>query len=220
MFAGRYHEAEVAFAAYLGTHPTFASEWNLKYWALTHIRTTLGHSLQQRQVASALKLANIEGSGEGQEVKQRLGHALQLDALCGLAWFNLGVYENLTGNRCGAFEAFLIAALIQRWDVEAWCNAFSLAVFESVGQSLIPDIMRAAYFATGSCFSDQVLKFANRQPMGFPVSEFVNIVESALSTLPKEQGPVAGRLLTSGGIKVLTVNRSSRADITGVGGGS
>lgn len=208
MFAGRYHEAEVAFAAYLRTNPTSASEWRLKHWALAYVRTTLGYNLQQRQVVKALKLAGIEGSGGGQEAKQRLGHALELDALCGLAWFNLGVYENSTGNRRGAFEAFLIAALIQRWDVEAWCNALFLAVLESVGQSLIPDIMRAAYFANGKRLSDQVLKFAHSQPKGFPVAEFVNLVESALCTPPKEQEPVTARLLTGGVVRSLSVRPS------------
>jgi len=187
MFAGRYHKAEVAFAAYLRTKPTSSSEWRLKHWALAYIRTKLGCGLQQRQVAKALKLAGMESPGGGPEVKQRLEYTLGLDALCGLAWFNLGVCENSTGNRHGAFGAFLTAALIQRWDAEAWCNALFLAVFESVEQSLIPDIMTAAYFATGKRLLDQVLKFAHSQPKGFPVSEFVNLVESTLSTLPKEK---------------------------------
>jgi len=62
------------------------------------------------------------------EIRSVCNRALQLDALCPLAWFNLGGVAQRAGDAEVALDAYLIAALIQRGDVESWANAFAIAL--------------------------------------------------------------------------------------------
>ena len=49
--------------------------------------------------------------------------AIELDALCGLAWFNLGIEQNRSGKHADAAFSFILCGLVQTWDIEAWVNA-------------------------------------------------------------------------------------------------
>ncbi len=77
---------------------------------------------------SALELSSPTSELSEIQFEQRLDEALQFDALCGLAWFNLGSVLNRQGKRDDACIAYLWAALVQPKDAEAWANAFALSV--------------------------------------------------------------------------------------------
>jgi tetratricopeptide (TPR) repeat protein len=137
MFVGKYRKSQEAFDAYLSSASDADPEWCLKAWALRGLRSMLGCDEQKRQMVAAIKLVPSDINLVPDEAKQKLKEALRHDALCGLAWFNLGVLEYQTGNRDDAFISFLMAALIQRNDVEAWCNSIALGIFSKENESLV-----------------------------------------------------------------------------------
>jgi tetratricopeptide (TPR) repeat protein len=211
MFAGRYAGAKSAFEGSRAATHIGESEWRLKRWALAHILKKVGRTQQKRETKEALKLAGVESPAPALPLETRepekLEAALGLDALCGLAWFNLGVSESFRGDKNAAFADFLTAALIQKWDVEAWCNAMTLATYAPDGAPLIRDIVRVAHRVNGKRFLDQVDTWARSQSKGFPVADFVNLVYSEVSTIPKEEESVAIRLLA--GDSIISVQTNS-----------
>lgn len=198
MFAGRYRESREAFDAYLTSTPDAASEWRLKAWALQGIRRTLGCDEQKRQTVAAIKLVPHDIKPCSEEIRQKLEEALRHDALCGLAWFNLGVLESQTGKREDAFLSFLMASLINRGDVEAWCNAMGLGISSEQYRSIFPYVLETAFRINGEDFLEQLARLAQGQPKGFPVTEFLNRINECLSLIARERQPFEVRLLGKG----------------------
>ena len=134
MFAGQYKNAKREFGEYLDNTQELAPQWRLKHWALTKI-LGLGIEDQTRQTGPARSSAGDPAT---------LDDALGLDALCGLAWFNKGAGQLRDKNRQLASESYLMAAVCQDWDLEAWRNAFGLAMEDKDNQAA-PWILMAAY---------------------------------------------------------------------------
>jgi tetratricopeptide (TPR) repeat protein len=188
MFAGRYRESQQAFESYLSSSAEFESEWRLKTCVLGWIRSMLGCDEQKRQTEAAIKLTkpNNHLVSHAVEYRQRLQDALKQDALCGNAWFNLGVLESQTGNQESAFVPFLMAALIKTGDVEAWCNAIVFGIFAGY-DSLVSDIILAAYQLNGNDLMEELIRSAQSQPEGFPITDFLNVMNKILSEVPREE---------------------------------
>lgn len=195
MFAGRYRESQEAFDTYLASDPNAAPEWRLKAWVLCVICQVLDE--QKRQTKAAMKLASRDDTLPPMEYKQRLEEALWHDALSGLAWFNLGVLESQIGNQEDAFVPFLIASLIQKNDLEAWCNAIGIGISGEY-HSLVPVIFMAAYQLNGEFFIEQLFMFVQSQPKDFPVTDVLNAINEIVSQLPQEERPLKVRLLGEG----------------------
>ncbi len=146
MFAGQYAKAKVQFGLYLGETKELSPQWRLKDWALTQI-LKLGVETQNRQTRGALSLAGDPAT---------VDDALQLDALCGLAWFNKGAGQLAVKDRRMAFVYYLLAAVCQDWDVEAWRNAFALATEHEEDREAGPYILMAAYEINGEPFLEEL----------------------------------------------------------------
>jgi tetratricopeptide (TPR) repeat protein len=199
MFAGKYRKAQQEFERYLASAKDSKAEWRLKARVLSRVRALTGVDEQVRQtrVANELVERAIKASAE-KERRKLLEEALEYDALCGLAWFNLGVSWSKSGKRWYAFFSFLIAGLCQRKDVEAWVNVVALGSSLKSQRFLIPYIIETAYFFNRERLMEQFAKFAQSQPKGFPAAKFLNIVSETLSAIPKERQPIEIRLLKKG----------------------
>ena len=137
----------------------------------------------------------------------RLQEALKLDALCALAWFNLGTCLNEQGKCDDACIAFLFAALIQRGDAVSWANAFALAMSVKDYQFLAGHIVVAARSSCGEIFTEQLFRLADSQPGDFPRLEFLTGINDALSRIPENGSAFQVRfLLENGNVKVCTLN--------------
>jgi len=198
MFAGRYRDAQEAFDAYLASAQEPESEWRLKAWALRGIRRHVKCEEQERRTIAARELASRMSTDSPEESIHRLEEALRKDALCGLAWFNLGVLHSQARRRDDAFLAFLVASLSQRNDVEAWANAMALGIFSEEYRPLVPDIIKTAYSLNGERFSEQLVRFAKEQPDGFPATDFVNAIGGILTELTPKRRRFDLRLLGEG----------------------
>lgn len=69
--------------------------------------------------------------------------ALKADPLSGLAWFNYAVYKSKQ-DRSNRYWEWLIAAIIQNWDVVAWANALILMTTEKTPPPI--NLLSAALF--------------------------------------------------------------------------
>ena len=184
MFAGEYEQAEKQFTLYLGEEATISSpEWVLKNWALGHI-VGLGVPSQKRQTRAALAHAGSPATIE---------EALRLDALCGLAWFNQGAAELDANHRDSALRSYLLAAVCQTWDLEAWRNAYALATEREEDRAFAPWILWAAYELNGERFFEE-LAGAMQGPVE-RVREHVRALRIALDELPRKHGSREFRLL-------------------------
>lgn len=187
MFAGRYHEAEQAFYAYLASNPDAASEWRLKACVLVWIRSMLRRDEQKRQTGAAIELVipNNHLTSHPVEYRQRLQDALECDALCSYAWFNLGILESQIGNQESAFVPFLMAALIRKNDTEAWCHSITIGIFSGY-HALLSDMIATAYKVNGESLLEELLKLAQSQPEGFPITKFFDGMNKIFSKLTQE----------------------------------
>ena len=88
--------------------------------------------------------SNLEDS----EIEQVSLRTLASDALCPVAWFNLGVTRNQNSNAADAAMCFLLAALIVPQDLESWANAFGLA-WQVNNMYLVGWILTTAYEKNG-----------------------------------------------------------------------
>jgi tetratricopeptide (TPR) repeat protein len=137
MFSGSYKRSQELFESYLQSNPEGASEWDLKLFVLKFIGANLKIDSQKRKIKDAIKLLDNCKSLSDDQMSAAITTALENDALCGLAWFNQGVLALQSTNKNDALIPFLIEALVNNWDVEAWCNALALSIFPS-GATTLP----------------------------------------------------------------------------------
>jgi tetratricopeptide (TPR) repeat protein len=147
MFAGKYSEAKGLFGIYLSEADETYDEYCLKRSAMKILTEKIGIRDQKRDPEAATKIAEKEKSDY-----RSLYKAIEKDALSSLAWFNIGVGANLAGKREEAFFAFLMAALINRCDLEAYFNCIKLWFGLKYELHLFIHIVRFAYWVNGVSF--------------------------------------------------------------------
>ena len=193
MFNGEYAESLRLFRSHNKRNPRLEAEWQLKEWFLAHIVETLGSHRQRRQPSKAAHIFDDAAASMAQPERVHAA-AVELDALCGLAWFNLAVHLHDIGHNADAATAFTMAALCQRWDVEAWANAFVLAFAEPAYRELAVQVLLAAYEAHGSVFVERCVGMVDTEHQ----PEFEVALRRALEAAPRRRGAATLRALGPG----------------------
>lgn len=143
MYNGQYREALGKFDDFLSvcSKDDFSvSEWMLKRCCLDYMVNGCSISNQIRKPQLAEKLAS-----DGKPNMESLDKAIESDALCGLAWFNLGCLLKDESNWNHAAMSYLICGLLQPHDIEAWVDAV-LCTFNSKLSSLhLSHVITQAY---------------------------------------------------------------------------
>jgi tetratricopeptide (TPR) repeat protein len=122
LFAGRYAQAADLFSKHAGTTPDHA-EWRLKRFATAALVAMTGAQLQRRQVERAVVVMATSFSEPN-----TCWQAVEADALCAHAWYNLGVAAVNAARNDEALQMFLLSALAAPFDVESWCNVAILSI--------------------------------------------------------------------------------------------
>lgn len=188
MMSGQYKAARAILEDLSDASP----EYHLKAVGLRHIAERLGIEAQVREAESASRLAGSVATGDAQKPLLVIEAALKKDALCPLAWFNLGNCLDQS-DTSGRFFAYLMAALCFRGDVEAWCNALFLALLAG-RVDLSPLIVSAAYFGNGQLFLDRLAEVLSAQKPDFPRDTFWELVREAIEQQTSDRGPVEVRV--------------------------
>lgn len=201
MFHGDYERARQLFESFNAgdvedDRPRLA-EFRLKEFLLHVVIDQLGISRQERQPDAALQLSGaVDGNLHPEEAVATLNEALNLDALCGLAWFNRGAADQLRGSTQSVFVDYLVAALLQPWDAEAWGNAVTLAALSEGAETFLGDILVTARRVAGeAAVMEHVIRAARAQREEFPHEEFAGSIQGIFDNLPPE--PVEGFTLRS-----------------------
>lgn len=131
LFAGMYDEALAEFRGAVpeldSEDPRDVAEWKLKQYVLESIIKAAGAECQSRAPAAAEGLFPEERPSDSTLVGICL-RALKLDALCTRAWLNFGVASESLGEDDDALLGFLVAAVLDRGDTNAWADAATLAL--------------------------------------------------------------------------------------------
>jgi tetratricopeptide (TPR) repeat protein len=205
MFSGWYDEAKTWFDKYLADKPydptqelcSERDEWHLKYHMMIHIVNSMGIKQQERNAKAATGHIS-RGIEEPALMHDALTRALEADALCGLAWFNMGQELVHTDNdRKAAVYSYLFAGLTQPRDVEAWVNATFLGI-EQQAFDVIQSIICVAYSRNRDTYIEEVVRFVERQAMAADAkTHLINSFVGLCNRIPKEQKPAKIRLFES-----------------------
>jgi len=130
MHAGRYQEAYAIF------EPIVADETHLGAWAATKatalrwVIETTGVTEQERNSDGAATVAGQFASRAltAEEVSKASKEIWTLDAVSPLGWFNLARDYLDNGDERGGLYAYLVTAVMQERDVEAWVNVVNLSL--------------------------------------------------------------------------------------------
>ena len=132
-------------------------EWNLKALCLHAVVDTLEVKQQNRtdseEKTNALDLKDPE---------QLINYIKDNDALSPLCWFNLGIINAEQGQYRNAQIGFILAALINGHDPEAWCNAFKCAMNNGV-DGILFSILVCAHDKIGDSFFEYLSKDMSKQ---------------------------------------------------------
>lgn len=182
LHSGQYESALFRFTEYLGAASDPAAEFQLKAGVLPVLVQRFGPT-QDRDAAPAMTFATADPAQSETAAVRHLARALELDALCGLAWFNSGVALNRLGQTEDALFAFLMAALTQTWDVEAWSNSFGLSLaLDEMNMGVA--IFEAGFHLNGANFVDALRANAFRQREGFDQDGYLQAIDELVAAMP------------------------------------
>lgn len=199
MFMGEYRQAAQLFEEHLSSSKRSweaNAEWHLKRWLLENIHAVLGIDSQRREPRKARALAKVlDGDELLATTKERLESALGHDALCELAWWNMGVLHGKLSANEAAVLSFTAAALIRKGNVDAWANAFGLAVGSDQERWLAAAIVTTACQLMGERFSAAVVRWAERQQPEFDRARFLQTFARITEAVPPRRQRATMRLL-------------------------
>lgn len=108
---------------------------------------------------------------------------MQIDALDGLAWFNLGASFQQSGKQDEAAKSFLTAALVRPGDLEAWGNVVAYGMNEN-HLVLVSLAACTAYRLNGEEF---LRELAKRIPGPDKQDQFVNLMGEFLAQVQRTE---------------------------------
>jgi len=183
MFSGKYQSALDVFTEYLKSSKAENDEWHLKKICLELLIKRTGIKEQTRHSSAALESIRVKKNDRDARIKS-LEKAIELDMLCGLAWFNWGVEYSKSGKHEDAVYSFTICGLVQNGDIEAWVNATLCSLNKVVSVHIFALILRTAYFYNRDNYLKKVYEELNKKG----ASEFLDLFSSAVEEiLPRTQ---------------------------------
>jgi tetratricopeptide (TPR) repeat protein len=130
------------------------AEWYLKEKAIDFLISFLSLSKQNR-VQSNFHGIQDPAALDDKMIRIICMKSLELDALCANSWFNLGGVFYREGSTELALNCFLISALIEPSDIDAWTNAAGLALMSQNPTDAYMTLV-CAYWFNGGEFLEKV----------------------------------------------------------------
>ena len=168
-------------------------EWILKPWVLKGLMNLLRIKKQTRDALAARNLLDQQEEHD----EESLLAILALDALCGAAWDRLGKLYHRDGQTTDALGAFLLSGLLDRWNLQAWCDAIGISLTTEDLLHMFPAILLTAYEIGGDRLFEALASFAGHQAEDFPAKEFVNTIGDYLAGISRRatSGPRVMRMI-------------------------
>ena len=197
MFGGKYKLAQETFQEYLSTEKGVA-EWHLKNYILKILVKSTGIKLQERQVMKAIEKVDLSKSDKPSFVRS-LKTAIKLDNLCGHAWFNLGIVQSKANEVEDAAFSFILCALTQPDDVEAWVNATQCCLNNVIPVQILLLVLHTAYFFNHDSYLSVLHKKLSTRLNKKDFENFSNFIDEFLPKMRDERIKPKFRLLHEDG---------------------
>lgn len=213
MFSGDYAGARRNFRKYLIETKSSNPEFLLKSICLDRLLKEWKIKKQVRNTQSANLLADVSKIEGKTDPTKQLEEALNLDLLCGLAWFNTGIYSSQKNEREKAAFCFIMAGLVQNNYIEAWKNA-TLSTFNSADNLfLFSLVVRTAYFFNGEEYVQALYHYLEEHVESSIANSFMEMFERLLPLIKEAnvEKPII-RVLNNDGffVNILDVNKIKR----------
>jgi len=212
LFAGRYSEALSMFKAYLSNTKKPSAEWRLKASCLKSVISTYKIGSQDRNQELALGLAD-HGKPDGADAEDDLRKALNTDLLCGLAWFNLAQLRLRSSDLDDAAICFLVCALLQPSDLEAWVNATLLGFNKSLPVEMFALTICAAYDVNGDHYLEALYENIESQDRPGLLEAFSPVIEGLIQVSPRIEPEPEVRMADGKGRNINVFGRKWRDSI-------
>lgn len=200
MFSGEYDKAKSVFQDYLEEAESPSEEFILKTICLEQLIKEKKIKKQIRKRDEANILADLTKLKNGNDPNDQLNKALELDMLSGLAWFNLGIVSSDKNEFSQATFCFTMAAIMQNNDIEAWKNATLCAFNTNDDLSIIPLIIRTAYFFNREKYLEALYFHLEQQNDSNTVKPIIEMVEKILPEKKQTKEDPTVRVLNENGI--------------------
>jgi tetratricopeptide (TPR) repeat protein len=187
MFAGRYEEALKQFQGY-NQKNEIGDEWRLKELFLEVLVEQFHTPCQERDPRGALKRGEqINFEAAPSEIAAALDGVLQIDALEGGAWFNLGKAHLELSKDEAALVDYLAAALCLECDAEAWVAALIQGLVCEKGPQFIQDIVTCGARMAGDRFRRQLVEWSRTQTDHASSDELLGIIDLGIAQQEAER---------------------------------
>lgn len=205
LFSGEYEKSLETFNDYLQKEQKPIDEFLLKHICLGQVLQKKNIKSQNREIERATAQADISSLESTCVQKKKLDDVLNLDLLCGLAWFNQGLLAMTDSDFEEALISFAMAGLVQSNDLEAWTNA-TLCTFNLTPESMPADvfglIVRTAYAFNGEKYLEEL--YHSFETINKDAGEFSKISALIDKILPqrlnKKDSPVTVRVMNKQGM--------------------
>jgi len=194
MLKGDYLESQKIFKQYFNEKKKdINEEWHLKEAVLNYLITDMRITNQTRSYYTAMNTNVIQKAKVNES--DYLDIIINIDALNPLCWFNLSIiYNNLQKEPLKATIGFIICALINRTDTEAWLNAIKSAL-NTQDYEIILLIIPVAYNNCGEVFLNQLYDFIEEPTDNSESTEkFLNLIENIIDNKSSEEKKTTMRL--------------------------
>ena len=199
MFSGEYEKAVNAFLKYLDSTDKPIEEFHLKSLCLEGILEEKKIKRQQRNIMLATSKADLSKIDKGITPKEQLEKSLDIDLLCGLAWFNYGIIHSEESDFESAMFSFTMAGLVQTNDIEAWKNA-ALCCFNSTVEPIIfALIIRTAYSLNGEEFLEHFYFHLEQNGGDKAITQLTEMIEQILPKREIKNTPQIVRMMNKDG---------------------
>ena len=198
MFSGEYQKALEQFEEYLSSTKDKTAEWNLKAICLSSMIDTYKTKSQIRKAKEAIPYADTTTCKKSEQ-EEHLKKALELDLLCGLAWYNLGQIMFEKGKTEDTALCFTICSLLQRWDIVAWVNATVSSFNKVIPLEIFVLIVRAAYSSNGDNYIEALYELIEKQSGEETLADIASLVEKIIQLDQKSFSKPQLRLLGEDG---------------------
>jgi tetratricopeptide (TPR) repeat protein len=199
MFDGKYKLAENIFSDYLKSGDVEHAEWDLKLSCLSYLIETTGTTEQIRRISDAKSVIDITNTDTPKFV-DKLEEAIELDNICGLAWFNMGIVHSKSGKHLEAAFSFLLCGLVQTRDIEAWVNATLCCLNKEVDIQFFPLVIHTAFFFNKDEYVLSLHKELEARLSGEMLNTMTNMIEKVLPKDNNRTEPPKIRLMGDDGI--------------------
>ena len=186
MTKGDYLLAYENFEKYFELCETHEPIWTLKSLVLEYVVKVLKIKSQHRSYYQAMKTQTIKDLGIRHISRDELLSILDIDALSPLVWFNLAADYSKAKEYDIATVGYLMSALINKNDNEAWKRAFETALLSSRADIALL-IVHAGFKESGEEFLRGIYDFIDNR-MKFPDADFRKHFEESIERTIEEIG--------------------------------